>query len=379
MTDVPLKRYQLLDAFRGLAILWIVCFHVLADVREQYGTVLNYIIAKGYLGVSIFFVISGYGVAASTSHGTYSRKPLSFLSRRLKRIYFPYWWHLLFAVLVIPVLSALVSMIKSHTFDISLVSYSILDWLQIITLVKIFSAVNWKLNVAFLPLNGVVWYLAIIVQMYLFVSICFHFKKYYSSLLVVGFVASLLTNFTTIKETLPYGIFFPYFPQFCIGVFVFSLLRKSLVPETKLSKTVIMLLGIGALYYCASNEKELLSLSFAIVTGFIFLIMHKYDSSLSRSFFVRLLYLMGTFSFSLYLLHVPLWPFVGMFVRNLVPLPYILSGPFILVPGIIVLSFFWYLFFERPSTQQEIVNCIFCPIHTIRSGVKRALTLVYDR
>lgn len=380
MTEIPAKRYKLLNAFRGLAILWIVCFHVLVNVREQYGIVLNYIIAQGYLGVSIFIVISGYGVASSISHGTYWRNPLSFLWRRLKRIYFPYWWHLLFAALIIPVLSALVSTIKSHPFDFSLVNYSILDWLKIITLAKVFSAVNWKLNVAFLPLNGVVWFIAIIVQIYLFVSICLIFgKKYYSFFLFVGFIGSLLTNFPTIKETLPYGIFLPYFSMFYIGFFLYFLLRKDLVPKTKLSKILIMLICMGAVCYCALNDKQLLSLSFAVLTGSAFLVMYEYDFKLSQYFLVRLFYVVGTFSYSLYLLHAPLWPFVNMFVRNLVPLSSSLTGPFVLVPGIIVLSFIWYLFFEKPSTQQEIANSISTPINTIRSGVNYSMKFLFDR
>ena len=65
MVDNRTERYRLLDAFRGIAIIWIVCYHILQDVREEYGKILNYIISHGALGIQIFFVISGYGIAFS--------------------------------------------------------------------------------------------------------------------------------------------------------------------------------------------------------------------------------------------------------------------------------------------------------------------------
>ena len=58
-------RFAILDGFRGLAILWIVCYHLLPDVQKYYDPALDTIIAHGFLGVSIFFVISGYGIASS--------------------------------------------------------------------------------------------------------------------------------------------------------------------------------------------------------------------------------------------------------------------------------------------------------------------------
>src|SRR6267143_1894726 len=97
-----LTRYKLLDAFRGLAILWIVCFHLLPSDKEYYGFFINTLIKHGYLGVSIFLVISGYGIAALTSSAAHYHQPHIILKRRLKKIYFSYWWSLLISALIIP-------------------------------------------------------------------------------------------------------------------------------------------------------------------------------------------------------------------------------------------------------------------------------------
>ena len=116
MTDDPI-RYKLLDAFRGLAILWIVCFHLL---DRQYGSVLNTIIKHGYLGVSVFFVISGYGIAALTSHTV--QQPHSFLLRRIQKIYPLYWWSILFAAFIIPIFHSAVLIFKTGSFSFALAS-----------------------------------------------------------------------------------------------------------------------------------------------------------------------------------------------------------------------------------------------------------------
>jgi exopolysaccharide production protein ExoZ len=188
MAPVELPRYQLLDAFRGIAILWIVAFHLLEGVREQYGEVLSYIIGRGSLGVPIFFAIGGYGIAVSTLGGAYNGTPVSFITRRLKRIYPPYWWHLLFAVLVLPLCCAVLSLLKSGGFQWTIPAHTPMEWLEIATLTRVFAATDWHLNVPFVAVNGVVWYIAVVVQIYLFVGLCLCFKSH--------FVTSVVPNFS---------------------------------------------------------------------------------------------------------------------------------------------------------------------------------------
>lgn len=370
MWGLYMKRYALLDALRGLAILWIVCFHVLDDMREQYGIILNYIINHGYLGVSVFFVISGYGIATAT-HNNASLQPVSaptFLWRRLKRIYSTYWWHLLFGALIIPTAAASVSTFKTHTFSLTLYTYSFWEWFQLITLSRVFSASSWSLNLPFLPLNGAIWYLAIIVQIYITVAICMSFNKQFLTLLFSIFLASLLSLFPRINSSLPYGLFLPYFCQFYIGIIVYHLLHKGLAPTSRIVTLSILVFLLCINSYCAIKDNHLLPLSFASTVGYIVLILHKYDFALSNLIVVRVFLVIGTFSYSLYLLHPPLTPFIGMFVRNLVPFSSGLTGPLVLIPSIILTSFVWYLFFERPHTLLDVIFALTNPIKTISSG-----------
>ena len=121
-------------------------------------------------------------------------EPYIFLSRRLKRIYFPYWWHLPFAALIIPLSTSLVSMLKTHDFNINIVNYQLTEWFNIIALSKVFYASDWRLYLEFHPLNSVIWYLAIIVQIYFFIASTLYFKNSMSTVLIVLDVFILFIN-----------------------------------------------------------------------------------------------------------------------------------------------------------------------------------------
>jgi peptidoglycan/LPS O-acetylase OafA/YrhL len=213
-----------------MAILWIACYHVLGPCREAYGSVASYIISHGYMGVSVFFVISGYGVASALDlHGEAGP---AFLWRRFRRIYPPYWWHLLFVALLIPMASALTSMLKTHAWSLKIVDYSWQEWLQVVTLLKVFSASSWSLNVAFLPLNGCLWYVAIIAQIYVATAAALCLGRHSARALFALSVVSLLTLVPSVIAALPFGLFLPFFSQFYVGMMVYKATRGNWISRS---------------------------------------------------------------------------------------------------------------------------------------------------
>lgn len=366
-----LKKYQLLDALRGLAILSVVCFHLLPSVPEYYGFVKNILLIYGSNGLSIFFVISGYGIAASTSNAAYYYQPHMFLMRRLKRIFFCYWWSLLITALLVPLAHAVALTFKTHTF-IFFSPYSLVEWIQVITLAKIFSATSWALGKAFDPVNGPIWYIAIIVQIYIYVSICLYFRKYFPFLMSIGFIASLLTYAPVIKVILPYGVFLPYFPQVYVGFAAGSLLRRGFVPKKNLTKYLLLFFLLAFCCFCAFKHNQFFTLSYALITGYVLLVMYKYNLKLERFLFVRPFLILGAFSYSIYLLHWPLRILAGMFAKNLIPFLGDQVQPLVVVVIVIALSFIWYLFFEKPSSLINVFKCLTSPINTIASDINLA-------
>jgi peptidoglycan/LPS O-acetylase OafA/YrhL len=106
-------RYQALDAWRGLACLLVVVHHAgyalaWAEARDSWWRWLTVLAVRRMdLGVSLFFVISGYCIAASADGAVRKGDPPSaFLSRRVWRIYPPYWFALLGFVAVVAWLDA---------------------------------------------------------------------------------------------------------------------------------------------------------------------------------------------------------------------------------------------------------------------------------
>jgi peptidoglycan/LPS O-acetylase OafA/YrhL len=92
-------RYESLDHWRGLACLMIAAFHsVYYAELEQHctaqsvGSLLLAAIGKFWVGVPMFFVISGYCISATIdSHRRRGKTVCHYFRRRFARIYPPYW------------------------------------------------------------------------------------------------------------------------------------------------------------------------------------------------------------------------------------------------------------------------------------------------
>lgn len=85
------KRFDALDAFRGVAILSVMSFHYLVrwapplHARNLYGYEISFpgVFDNGYLGVHLFFVISGIVITMTVQR---SRDAFEFCARRLARL-----------------------------------------------------------------------------------------------------------------------------------------------------------------------------------------------------------------------------------------------------------------------------------------------------
>ncbi len=164
----PLKRFEALDGFRGIAALWIVIFHLLLS-----GTVSG----EYQFAPTAFLVMSGFAILHSVSRSSWGgRTAISFVKRRFSRIYGPYLLCLLFAGFLVPIACAMIGALKGRPDPVQFYPYTFVDWIQVVSLVKVFSSKNWGLSEAFQPL-WVNWYLAITVQIYLIVALALVFRS----------------------------------------------------------------------------------------------------------------------------------------------------------------------------------------------------------
>jgi peptidoglycan/LPS O-acetylase OafA/YrhL len=94
------QKLETIHGLRGVAALMVVLMHFsnfLQPVAPQFSSFLS----NGYLGVDVFFVISGFIIYISTQEAS-SRNSIGFLIRRFCRVALPAWAALMLAVLIQP-------------------------------------------------------------------------------------------------------------------------------------------------------------------------------------------------------------------------------------------------------------------------------------
>lgn len=90
------SRLKTIDGLRGVAALAVVFYHLNLAARLSYGAWtpdwVAWVLHQGFLGVDVFFVLSGFVIAYSVRSGTYTLGYLgSFVIRRSIRLDPPYW------------------------------------------------------------------------------------------------------------------------------------------------------------------------------------------------------------------------------------------------------------------------------------------------
>ncbi|MDG9671477.1 acyltransferase [Hahella sp. CR1] len=212
------SRFKALDAIRGIAALAVVFFHLYVNLwreldwlPEPIRLMLNY----GYLGVSTFFVLSGFVIAHSTRcEGADFRYMGRFALRRAIRLDPPYW-----ASIVITIVLAL---LVQRVFQVAQIYPSAESVIAHIFYLQYF--------LGYPPvISEVYWTLCIEVQLYLFLVLVYvllnklkawrNFDIMRWSLLfmfAIGVISALQTH--KAAPELIKGLFLPYWHYFFLGV-----------------------------------------------------------------------------------------------------------------------------------------------------------------
>jgi peptidoglycan/LPS O-acetylase OafA/YrhL len=130
---------------------------------------------------------------------------------------------------------------------------------------------------------------------------------------------------------------------------------------------------LGYITFTVSMSSDAYRFLSAVFIGGVFWSIYPFDNVISNSGIFCLFKFLGSLSYSTYLLHIPLWPFIGMFIRNFVTLNYTISGPLILLPSILAASYLWHLFFERPDSISSVVYALLHPLNTIQIGIAKEI------
>ena len=289
-----IKYRKDINGLRAISVISVVLYH--ADIELFKG---------GWLGVDLFFVISGYLISniiiSELNNGSFTFK--KFYIRRAKRI-FPALFFTIISTL--PLAYYLLSQKAFVEYKESLIASTFFYSNYHFKNLDFYIAESTK----FMPLLHT-WSLAIEEQFYilfpLLTFLVFKFLKKYFFLLVVLMTAfSIYLNFLINEPYKFYNIEFRIWELF-IGVLVMIISNNLYIKN--LEKIGFPLILITIFVYDDSFINTLSPKILALL-GISFVIMsNKEDSFLSKFLSLKVIFLLGTWSFSIYLLHQPLFAF----------------------------------------------------------------------
>lgn len=328
MSPAPLRpspRYALLDAGRGVACLMVVVHHASSVLQDDdaVGSPLRAWVAdllyKGNLGVTLFFVISGYCIAASAdAHRRQEHPPLTFLRRRVRRIYPPYWASILITLaLVVGLDLAGLSWLHQGDHAVGIDPPSALSFSQWVGNVTLTETIREHFGGPERSLFTVVsWSLCYEEQFYFlcFLALVFAPRRLFPILLglTIGSLGLVIAAKLTHQWYRVYGLFPALWHDFAVGIAVYYRLNRA---ARAWGRRLLdgALVAMAAVALIVGNEDALVSATF----GLLLVFLSPHDRALASSRWLAPLMACGHRSYSIYLIHLP---FVGLVALGLVAL-----------------------------------------------------------
>ena len=373
------KRLEGIDGLRGLACLMVMLYHSWAHFGHIAGPSLHlgglqvrplYFFGYGYGGVDVFFVLSGFCLAYPImSRPGRAVDWKQYAINRVRRIIPPYWA----ALIMFGVFALLISHYKIEP----LVSAQVLGWPGIRQLIYSFLLISISFNSSFwtLPVEWR-WYFVLPLLILLWRRVggpmLVLFTLAVSLLAIEFFQPSHLEKIKFLVSVLPSFLFL-----FGLGILAAQMscdrgrLAKFFVIITYPGIAVgLVLIGIFGMSLNAIGTDRTLPRLFIWGPFAFFLVLAAInDGPIKRLTNWRPLVFVGTFSYSLYLVHEPFLRAAAAFIlpRHWSAALEILCQ-FVLLP--VVLVGFAYLFFlvaEKPFLRRPVKKAIEAEQHPVAS------------
>jgi peptidoglycan/LPS O-acetylase OafA/YrhL len=250
----------------GVCLFHIVCGNsAFISAANPVARICRY----GYLGVDVFFIISGFIICYSLPTG-YNLKDLPvFVKKRLIRVEPPYLVSIIFTLLI-----AYIAALYTH----NPINVSWVNLLYHIGYINNFTTNSY--------INVVYWTLGIEFQFYILIGLLFGIMNrsiYWLAFIIISFLS---LSFISIKGT---SLIFEQLPLFCAGILIFYINFSERYP-----KPVLILLLIATFGLIAHNDLSTFYTSLFTV-AIILIPMRRY----------KIVNFLAMISYSLYLIHVP--------------------------------------------------------------------------
>ena len=271
---------------------------------------------------------------------------------------------------LLPFLIELISSFKTGEFvapsvsvsaNYGYVEYGIAEWCRVISLMQIFWSTTQpiELHDRFATINAVYWTLAIEVQFYLVVALAMKCRaqRFYPVLFVLTIASIGVTSLGLLLLT---GLCFPFWPMFALGVLLFFVHEKqwgfrNLWPSHATGCSVA-LSSISLLAFLVATSLGFQAQRFVFTVGLTMwlwiakpadelLVQARQNRLLNAS--LKPFVVLGTMSYSVYLLHGQLHLLTGQLLRQVVSMDSILPDVLV-IGGTCVLCWPFYKLCEEP-------------------------------
>lgn len=323
------ERLSTLQIGRGAAVLGVVLFHAREKTDVFVGAVpdwLELILAKGYLGVDFFFILSGFIILTSHFDDPATLRSIKiFTLKRISRIYIPYW----------PVCAAL---IFSYLFLPSIRKVEV-DW-------------GWWTSILLIPSQHpsaltIAWTLVHEMLFYAIFVIFFVNRKIFLILIVFWIVAIFTTLFFSASfSPLISTLLNPINLEFIMGM-TCALAYRKLGTRYGLPFAVAGA-AMTILYFvlpAVSNNDRLL---FGLASGLMVLGVALLQARISVYLPANLIRL-GDASYSIYLVHPPIMSVTSRLAAKINLIDNWFGGLILSICCSLAVGWAYHYFFEKPA------------------------------
>lgn len=266
-----------LDGIRGVAAMAVVFYHYTTRYNEMFDTtsVLNF--SYGWLGVPLFFILSGFVITLTINR---CKSPFEFLYRRFMRLYPTYWICLLITLTVI------------NITDFKMFQLPLIDVLMNFTMVSEIFGFNY--------VDGSYWSLLPELLFYFLMALLMVFNK--TNKVLTYNVPILFICIIHYFYQIPFLWHLLYYlPLFMIGILFYNIYMGRKKYYFHILIVFNLVLSVFLYHKIQSSVPiEYLLFSFTSFIGLFYLFIYGKLKFLGRS---KGLVFLGTISYPLYLIH----------------------------------------------------------------------------
>lgn len=335
------KKYNSIQILRGIAAVFVMLYHATKHYHLKGDVFLNNFFKTGFLGVDIFFVLSGFVISISSASYFRNHDSLGFLKKRFIRIYPSYWIFLLAPLILVYIFFPNFITNKSAFEAVNFIKVFLLAFNH-----PTLSQVTWTLSFE------LYFYL-----LFLFLIINKNFK-----FVLAGILLLCIFNFFGLLEFSP-DLFKKYLFSPLIIEFFFGILIAYLLPRINpniLLLSLFFIASIGLFYYFSilhingligiSKHNRFLYLGIPSFLLIFSLVLFEKNNTLKNN---TSLILFGESSYVLYLIHSIVLSFGNKYILEGRFVIFTKSLTTIIVCGsIILISILLHIFVEKPMINK---------------------------